>query len=215
MLLKNVENYLQARLYSRTLCLGHFFSQARCIECRTCSISSRPIPLLGYSALSPINHRLITLSFAISSFPDPILHRRRIDQSFGIRIFATGPIIALLFRGRKWIGRPRPLHSLLIRSTRHSRLSETQINMCRAPIKVLVFFSFYALQSSVLAGPKIRSGGRPPTAKCTLELVLNCLFLETLGASHAASLAPGVHVRKRNFTKASAGEMCTIQVQEN
>ncbi len=72
------------------------------------------------------------------------------------------------------------------------------------------YFLFQELQSSVLAGPKIRAGKRLPTEKCAFESVLNCRFLETYGTSHT-----GVYVRNRYFRKASAVEMCAIQVQEN
>ncbi len=40
------------------------------------------------------------------------------------------------------------------------------------------------VQSSVLAGPKILAGGRPPTEKCALQSVVNCQYSKTLGASH-------------------------------
>ncbi len=64
-----------------------------------------------------------------------------------------------------------------------------------------------AVQSSVLAGPKILVGGRQPTEKCALELVLKCRFSEALGAR--------VSYGRAVFYKASDVEMCTIRVQEN
>ncbi len=53
----------------------------------------------------------------------------RSEQSFSIRIVVTGPVIVRQFRGSDCIqvGRPslRALHFLLIRLTRHHRLSDT------------------------------------------------------------------------------------------
>ena len=71
-------------------------------------------------------------------------------------------------------------------------------------------FPSQQLQSSVLAGPKIRAGGRSPTEKCTLESVLNCQFSDTLGASHAGR----VSCAHLYYRKASAAELCAIQVKE-
>ncbi len=58
------------------------------------------------------------------------------ERSFGIRnvVPVTGPAIARRFRGRNWIGRLRDLRLLLIRSTRHHGLSETQNEMRQSQI---------------------------------------------------------------------------------
>jgi hypothetical protein len=53
------------------------------------------------------------------------------DRPFGIRIVMTGPLIARWFRGLNyWMGQLSNMCLLLIKSTRHHRLSETQIQMC-------------------------------------------------------------------------------------
>jgi hypothetical protein len=57
--------------------------------------------------------------------------------------------------------------------------------MYQEQIKILDYFPFQELQSSVREGPKIHAGRQQQTEKCTLELVLNCQFSDTLGASHA------------------------------
>jgi hypothetical protein len=57
--------------------------------------------------------------------------------------------------------------------------------MCQAQIKKMACFLSQAVQSSVLAEPKILADGQQPTEKCALELVLKCWFLKELRASHA------------------------------
>ncbi len=128
----------------------------------------------------------------------PLLFRKRFlflvglsDSSFGIRIVVTGPVISRLLRGGYWMGKLSKLLILLQWSTRHHRLSEAQIIMCQAQIKIMDYFPSKAVQSSVRADPKIRAGGRQPNEKCTLELVLNGQFSETLGSSHADSGSSG------------------------
>jgi hypothetical protein len=57
------------------------------------------------------------------------------ERSFGIRNVVTGPAIARRFRGRNWIGRLRDLRLLLIRSTRHHGLSETELKCVNHKLK--------------------------------------------------------------------------------
>ncbi len=60
-----------------------------------------------------------------------------------------------------------------------------KIEMCQSQIKIMVIIPSQELQSSVQAEPKIRAGGRQPTEKYAFQSVVNCQYLETLGACHA------------------------------
>jgi hypothetical protein len=88
------------------------------------------------------------------------------EWNFAIQIVVTGPVIARRFRGRNWI---ELLCLLLIRSARHRGLSETQIKICQAQIKIMAIILLQELQSSVRPGPKILAGGRPPTEKWAVQ----------------------------------------------
>ncbi len=100
--------------------------------------------------------------------------RRYRDRTLTTKWNALSPTLAPASRRCNIVWITGQLDILLIRSTRHRRLSETQIKMCQAQIKIMAISLLQELQSSVRPGPKIRAGGRPPTEKWAVQSVWNC-----------------------------------------
>ncbi len=85
--------------------------------------------------------------------------RRYGDRTFTTKWNALSPTLASVSRRCNIVWITGQLDILLIRSTRHRGLSETQVRICQAQIKIMAISLIQELQSSVRPGPKIRAGG--------------------------------------------------------
>ncbi len=115
--------------------------------------------------------------------------RRYWDRTFTTKWNALSPTLAPVSRRCNIVWITGKLDIVLIRSTRHCWLSETQIKMCQAQIKIMVIIFLQELQSSIRPGPRIRAGGRHPTEKWAVQLVYNCC---DLGCVRTSSRWPSV-----------------------